>query len=257
MKKLLFTLTFLCFGFTAKAQLRFVSADSIMTWDNDVMNLRNTALNVGQQLRPQTLTATPTQLPALESAWQQMKGRDCATENAFSAGNRFNLAAQMLLLTADAHYAREMEQLIYGPLIQNATHPEMSAEKVAAAQTLLNAVGTMIAMKGDTVYINFHANASILLTHQVGTSQLDVITGMPFHERVKIRFAQMPTRQGLKLTMCIRLPEGEGSNVPFPIYCNGHDTPYSIEKGYALITNTWRPGFEIYFDLPKPLLEMR
>lgn len=257
MKKLLFILTFLCFGFTAKAQLRFVSADSIMTWDNDVMNLRNTALNVGQQLRPQTLTATPTQLPALESAWQQMKGRDCATENAFSAGNRFNLAAQMLLLTADAHYAREMEQLIYGPLIQNATQSEMGAEKMAAAQTLLNAIGTMMAIKNDTVYVNFYANASVILPHAAGNYQLDLITGMPFHERVKIRFAQMPTRQGLKLTMCIRLPEGEWNDTSFPIYCNGHDTPYRIERGYAIITNTWRPGFEIYFDLPQPLLEMR
>lgn len=257
MKKLLFILTFLCFGFIAKAQLRFVSADSIMTWDNDVMNLRNTALNVGQQLRPQTLTATPTQLPALESAWQQMKGRDCATENAFSAGNRFNLAAQMLLLTADAHYAREMEQLIYGPLIQNATQSEMGAEKMAAAQTLLNAIGTMMAIKNDTVYVNFYANASVILPHAAGNYQLDLITGMPFHERVKIRFAQMPTRQGLKLTMCIRLPEGEWNDTSFPIYCNGHDTPYRIERGYAIITNTWRPGFEIYFDLPQPLLEMR
>ena len=257
MKKLLFTLTLLCFGLMVKAQMRFVSADSIMTWDNDAMNLRNTALNVGQQLRPQTLTATPTQLPALESAWQQMKGRDCATENAFSAGNRFNLAAQMLLLTADAHYAREMEQLIYGPLIQKATHPEMSAEKVAAAQTLLNAIGTMMAIKNDTVYVNFYANASVILPHAAGNYQLDLITGMPFHERVKIRFAQMPTRQGLKLTMCIRLPEGEWNDTSFPIYCNGHDTPYRIERGYAIITNTWRPGFEIYFDLPQPLLEMR
>jgi DUF1680 family protein len=257
MKKLLFILTFLCFGFIAKAQLRFVSADSIMTWDNDVMNLRNTALNVGQQLRPQTLTATPTQLPALESAWQQMKGRDCATENAFSAGNRFNLAAQMLLLTADAHYAREMEQLIYGPLIQNATQSEMGAEKMAAAQTLLNAIGTMMAIKNDTVYVNFYANASVILPHAAGNYQLDLITGMPFHERVKIRFAQMPTRQGLKLTICIRLPEGEWNDTSFPIYCNGHDTPYLIERGYAIITNTWRPGFEIYFDLPQPLLEMR
>lgn len=257
MKKLLFILTFLCFGFTVKAQLRFVSADSIMTWDNDVMNLRNTALNVSKQLIPQPLTATLAQLPTLETAWLKAKERNLTATDAFSAGNRFNLAAQMLLLTADAHYAREMEQLIYGPLIQNATHPEMSAEKVAAAQTLLNAVGTMIAIKGDTVYVNFYANASVILPHAAGNYQLDLITGMPFHERVKIRFAQMPTRQGLKLTMCIRLPEGEWNDTSFPIYCNGHDTPYRIEKGYAIITNTWRPGFEIYFDLPQPLLEMR
>lgn len=257
MKKLLFTLTLLCFGLMVKAQMRFVSADSIMTWDNDAMNLRNTALNVSKQLIPQPLTATLAQLPTLETAWLKAKERNLTATDVFSAVNRFNLTAQMLLLTADARYAREMEQLIYGPLIQKATHPEMSAEKVAAAQTLLNAIGTMMAIKNDTVYVNFYANASVILPHAAGNYQLDLITGMPFHERVKIRFAQMPTRQGLKLTMCIRLPEGEWNDTSFPIYCNGHDTPYRIERGYAIITNTWRPGFEIYFDLPQPLLEMR
>lgn len=257
MKKLLFTLTLLCFGLMVKAQMRFVSADSIMTWDNDAMNLRNTALNVSKQLIPQPLTATLAQLPTLETAWLKAKERNLTATDVFSAVHRFNLTAQMLLLTADAYYAREMEQLIYGPLIQNATQSEMGAEKMAAAQTLLNAIGTMMAMKNDTVYVNFYANASVILPHAAGNYQLDLITGMPFHERVKIRFAQMPTRQGFKLTMCIRLPEGEWNDTSFPIYCNGHDTPYRIERGYAIITNTWRPGFEIYFDLPQPLLEMR
>ena len=256
MKKLFFILAFLCLGLTVKAQLRFVSNDSIVTWDNDVANLRNTALKASPQLRPQTISASLAQLPTLETAWQKISQKSVSMADAFSAVNRFNLSAQMLLLTADAQYALDMEQMIYGPLLLSATQPEMSAEKLASAQTLLNAVGTMMATKGDTVYVNFYANASALMPHADGDYQLDFITGMPFHERVKIRFAKMPTPKGLNLTMCIRLPKGEWNDTSFPIYCNGHDTPYKVENGYTIITNTWRSGFEIYFDLPQPLLEL-
>jgi DUF1680 family protein len=115
----------------------------------------------------------------------------------------------------------------------------------------------MLSTKGDTVYVNFYANATAMLQLPTGALQLDLITAMPFHERVKLRLARMENTQGMSITFCIRLPEGAWNDKTLPIYCNGHDTPYRVEQGYAIITSTWRPSFEIYFDLPKPLLEIR
>ena len=257
MRKILFLLTFFGLSFTTSAQLRFVPADSIVTWDNDAVNLRTTALKASAQLRPQAITANASQLEALQAAWRKGGRENTVPYSPFEAANRFTLAARLLTLTADGHYALEMEQLIYGPLLQNAVTPDLSAEKVAAAQTLLNAVGTMLATQGDTVYINFYANSTAMINHSEGAFQLDIITGMPFHERVKFRFARIPNPQGIKTTICLRLPAGVWSDKSLPIYCNGHDTPYRVEHGYAVLTSTWRTGFEIYFDLPEPLLQMQ
>lgn len=257
MRKILSLLIFLGLSVTASAQWQYVSADSIMTWDNDVANLRTTALKASPQLRPQVIKAQASQLEALQKAWREEKTDAPFNLSTFDAANRFTLAARLLMLTADSEYALSMEQLIYGPLLQAATTPDLSAEKITAAQTLMNAVGTMLATRGDTVYVNFYANATAILQHSTGSFQLDLITAMPFHERVKLRLARMENTQGKNITFCIRLPEGEWNDKTFPIYCNGHDTPYRVEQGYAVITNTWRPGFEIYFDLPRPLLEMR
>ena len=257
MQKLFLILSFLFLGLCAKAQWCFVPADGIVTWDRDVVNLRNTALQASQQLRPHPISASLTQLKELEEAWIKASKKAPAEEQSFSAVNRFNLSAQLLSLTADSRYALDMEQLIYGPLLQCATTPQMSAEKVVCAQTLLNALGTVLATKGDSLYVNFYTNSTALIASNGEEMQLDIITGMPFHERVKIRFTRMTSTQGVKQTICIRLPQGVWNDKTLPIYCNGHDTPYKVENGYAIITNTWRPGFEIYFDLPQPLLELR
>lgn len=256
MRKFISILTFLVIALSANAQLRYVAADSIVTWDNDVANLRNTALQASQQLRPQNIAADFTQLPKFQVAWQEEELKDVNTLSPFELSNRFMLVSRLLTLTADAHYAHEMERLIYGPLLYHAITPALTAEKIVSAQTLLTALGTMLGTRGDTVYVNFYANSTAIVNHDGRRFQLDLITAMPFHERVKIRFAQMANSKGMNFTVCLRLPEGEWNDKTFPIYCNGHDTPYRIEKGYAVITNTWRPGFEIYFDLPNPILKL-
>ena len=253
MRKLFFIFTLLGVALSCNAQMHFIHADSVIIWDNDAMNLRNTALEASAQLRPQGIVAQHTQLHALQTAWQ--KGKDCDYNNPFAVANRFTLAARLLSLTADAQYALDMEQLIYGPLVQAAVQPTLTSEKITAAQTLLNALGTIMGIKGDTLYVNYYANATTIINNGKGEFQLDLITGMPYHERVKFRFARMTSHQGLPITIGIRLPQGEWDSTTFPIYCNGHETPYLIEKGYALITNTWKTGFEIYFDLPEPLLK--
>ena len=248
-------LIFTCFSITlfSNAQMHFIHADSIITWDNDAMNLRNTALQASAQLRPQRIVAQQTQLKALLTAWQQNK--DNPLNNPYVVTNRFTQAARLLSLTSDAQYALEMERLIYGPLMQTALQPTLTSEKITAAQTLLNALGTMMGMMGDTLYVNYYANATTVINDKTGEFQLDQITGMPFHERVKFRFSRMTSTQGHPLTIALRLPQGEWNSATLPIYCNGHETLYRIEKGYALITNTWKTGFEIYFDLPEPLLK--
>lgn len=257
MRKILSLLIFLGLTLSASAQWQYVSADSIMTWDNDVANLRTTALKAHSQLRSQAIKAHASQLDALQTAWRKANTDATLSSSTFDAANRFTLAARLLMLTADAQYALSMEQLIYGPLLHAATAPDLSAEKITAAQALMNAVGTMLGTKGDTVYVNFYANATAMLHLPTGALQLDLITAMPFHERVKLRLARMENTQGMNITFCIRLPEGAWNDKTLPIYCNGHDTPYRVEQGYAVITSTWRPGFEIYFDLPKPLLDIR
>lgn len=254
MRTLIAILTFCVCWLNANAQLHFIPADSIVTWDSDVANLRNTALEASAHLTPQYISADFSQGKMLQTSWEKEAGKH--NMNPFAIANRFTLAAKLLTLTADAKYALEMEQVIYKALLQQASTPTLSAEKVTAAQTLLNAVGTMLATQGDTLYVNYYANSTATIPTSMGSLQLDIVTGMPFHERVKFRFARMTQPKGMQVTICLRLPEGEWNDTSFPIYCNGHDTPYHIEKGYAVITNTWRPGFEIYFDLPEPLLKL-
>lgn len=257
MQKLLFLLTFLGITFSAQAQLRYIPADSIIAWDNDAVNLRNTALQACPGLRPHHISAPLSQLKALKSDWEKFLQESNASPTPFTYAHRFTLAARLFTLTADAQYARDMERLIYGPLLEATLSPDLSAEKVTAAQSLLNAVGTMLATKGDTLYVNYYANSTSTIPHRDDNYQLDLITGMPFHQRVKFRFSRIELPQGVPSTIAIRLPQGDWNDTNFPIYCNGHETPYRVELGYALITNMWRTGYEIYFDLPQPLLEER
>lgn len=257
MRKFCLTLYLTCITLCASAQLHFLSADSVVTWDNDAANLRNTALQASPHLRAQQISATRDELPALQTAWEKQMQKGDAMYSAYNVARNFTLAAQLLALTADAQYALAMEHLIYGPALEAAMSPTLNAEKITAAQTLLNAVGTLYATQGDTVYVNLYSNSTSLISHSEGEFQLDLITGMPFHERIKLRLSRTTNPQGLKITFCLRLPYGEWNDETFPIYCNGHETPYRIEKGYAVITNTWHSGYEIYFDYPQPLLELQ
>ena len=206
MRTIIVILTFCACWLNANAQLRFIPADSIVTWDSDVANLRNTALEASAHLTPQYISADFSQGKMLQTSWEKEGGKH--NMNPFAIANRFTLAAKLLTLTADAKYALEMEQLIYKALLQQASTPTLSAEKVTAAQTLLNAVGTMLATQGDTLYVNYYANSTATIPTSMGSLQLDIVTGMPFHERVKFRFARMTQPKGMEVTICLRLPEG-------------------------------------------------
>ncbi|MBQ2123734.1 MAG: glycoside hydrolase family 127 protein [Bacteroidaceae bacterium] len=255
MLKLFTILTLLCASICSKAQMSFVPADSVMLWTQDITNFRNTALSVSPTLKEHISTMVlANNRSALETAWNKRQALSSESPNlGFEAANQLYTAAQLLRHTHDAEYARAIQNLAYFPLLQSIESSTSAPERYAAAQALMNAVSMLYATEGSNLYINFYANSSAFIHTDSLSFQLDAITAMPYDERVKFRFSRIRPQKGARFKVHLQLPEGNWDAKNLPIYCNGHEVSYKVERGYAVIENVWQSGYEIFFDLPAPL----
>ncbi|MBO5699300.1 MAG: glycoside hydrolase family 127 protein [Bacteroidaceae bacterium] len=236
-------------------QLQFVEADSVVMWDQGALNFRQVALSLGTTMQSFLEKKTlPCPSPQDFANWNERTLPDTAQTNvAYMASEQLYAAAQLLQHTADARYARSIEHLVYFPLQYCANQPGINAEKFVTAQALYNGMSLVVATQGNDLYVNYYPNSSIFIHTTDFQYQLDIVTLAPYDNRVKLRFSRVHPKTGAKFRVFLQMPEGEWNSQTMPIYCNGHDTPYTIHKGYAVVENTWKNAFEIYFDLPHSL----
>lgn len=261
-----------------KKPLRFVEADSVITWGYDGRDFRRTAFTTDSTAQP-----LPTRLT--RSAWNNRKIAyqrwqetfsqrnlvggvgDAQTESQGIAAARWVEQAQSLfLMQGDAAYIDCVERALFNAVMhtaQDTTDMAGSIDRKIAAAQLLAFPAWMYATKGTTdLYINLYANATSNIRWGDTTFSLDQITDMPVSGSVKFRFNGMG--KGLRFKVHLRMPEWTGmrKNTPYvyvggeaqqpTVYVNGHEVdPLQVdEKGYVVIDRVWRSLEEIYIDFP-------
>lgn len=262
-----------------KKPLRYLCADSVITWGYDGRDFRTIAhatdstakantIRLTQQNykeREATLKAWTTQLNEHNvlggaGAWQE-------PAQALAAAKWLNQAAQLFLMQGDAVYIDYAERALFNAVMRTATdtlQPRGTLDKWLAASLLLATPGMVYATSHDerTLYVNLYTNATTSLTLRNQRFMIDQITNMPTDGSVKLRFSNF--KGELKLKLYMRMPEWTGlrTNTPFAyvggetihptLYVNGHEIdPLTInDNGYVVIDRTWHALDEVYIDFP-------
>ena len=241
-----------------KRPLQFIGAENVTFLDHDATNWQLLPFYADSALKPVPLSAHRKMFKAALKKWEEQRKAD--TINIIGGLDDENLAfqglesakitseaARLLALTGHAHYADIMERALYNALPAAIVAGEPRLDRVTAAQAMLSSAGMVYATTGKNLYVNFYVNCFAHIATNEFDIALDQITGMPFSPTIKLRFGKIikPARE---FTLRLRIPEW--SKEAFPIYVNGHDTPYEIDGGYALISRDWSEGDEVYANLP-------
>lgn len=287
MKRLLILYLFtLCALLPATAQthwlkkpLRYLCADSVITWGYDGRDFRTIAHTTDSTAKANTIRLTKQNYKEREAtlkAWttqlaeHNVLGGAGACQDpaqALAAAKWLNQAAQLFLVQGDAAYMDYAERALFNAVMRTATdtlQPRGTLDKWLAASLLLATPGMVYATSHDerTLYVNLYTNATTSLTLRGQRFVLDQITNMPTDGGVKLRFSNF--KGELKLKLYLRMPEWAGlrANTPYAyvggetihptIYVNGHEVdPLTVnDNGYVVIDRTWHALDEVYIDLP-------
>lgn len=262
-----------------KKPLRYICADSVMTWGYDGRDFRtlahatdSTAQAHALQLTRQnfknrisTLQAWTAQLP--EHNVLGGAGMPQEPSQALAAAKWLNQATQLFVMQGDATYMDYAERAIFNAVMRTATdtlQPNGTIDKWLAASLLLATPGLIYATTDNEkeLFVNLYTNATTSLTLHNKHFVLDQITNMPTDGGIKLRFSNFKGELSLKLHL--RMPEWTGlrPNTPYAyvggetlhptIYVNGHEVEPLIinEKGYVVIERTWHSLDEVYIDFP-------
>jgi hypothetical protein len=196
----------------------------------------------------------------------------------------------MFLLHADAKYIDVMERTLYNGLIsgvsldgttffyQNPLEATGLADKdqrspwfgVACCpgnitRFMASVPGYIYAQRGDAVWVNlFVASSADIRLDNAHTLKIAQETRYPWDGAVKMTVN--PDAAAL-LTIHVRIPGWarnqpvasdlyrftDASAAPVTLKVNGRPVALKLDKGYALLTRTWRPGDTIELNLPMPV----
>jgi hypothetical protein len=194
---------------------------------------------------------------------------------------------RLFLLHGDAKYIDVMERTLYNGLISGVSldgrsffypNPLESAGQhsrrpwfgVACCpgnitRFLASVPGYVYALRGDALYVNLFAAGTASITLDDGRS-LRVVQDTRYPWDGRVRIAVRPDRAG-EFAIHVRLP-GWARNEPVPgdlyrfldpsadavtLSVNGRAVEPALDKGYAVIRRTWRPGDIIEMNLPMPV----
>lgn len=271
-----------------KRPLRFVCADSVITWGYDGKDFRQFAL-----MTDSSATAFPMSLT--REAWNERKqlfekwnatasernvvggtGNPLTESQGFAAAKWFSQAANLFQMQGQAAYVDYMERALYNAILHTAHDtllPRGSMDRKAAASLLMAAPGWIYATSGKAdLFVNLYTNCTSTIPLGDGTISVDQITNMPMTGGVKLRLTRLG--QGKHFALHLRMPDWAGlrPSTHFAyvggepqqpiIYVNGHELdPLEVDdKGYVVIDRLWRNLDEVYVDFPvqahyiKPLL---
>jgi DUF1680 family protein len=131
-------------------------------------------------------------------------------------------------------------------------------------RTLLSMPTWMYSKGPDGVYVNLFVGSSVTLDNIVGTDvQMVQKTNYPWDGKVAITVNPTAAK---RFSVRIRVPHRDGSvlyaSTPsadgiVAMKVNGAPVKQTIEKGYAVITRTWKTGDTIELDLPMTVQRVR
>jgi DUF1680 family protein len=193
---------------------------------------------------------------------------------------------RLFLLHGDAKYIDVMERTLYNGLISGVSldgktffypnplesvgqHARQEWFGVACCpgnltRFLASVPGYVYATRGDTLYVNLFAGGTADVDLPGGTIKMAQDTRYPWDGAVKITVSPARARQ---FGMNVRIP-GWARNEPVPsdlyrfmdapatpvtVKVNGRPVPITLDKGYAMISRTWRPGDVVDVNLPMPV----
>lgn len=246
-----------------KRPLRYIPADSVMTWGNDASNFLQLALSVAPDANPFVARLTVDdwkKRSKLLKAWEKERGErnliggtghETNEGQTLAAAANYGRAAKLLLLTGRAEMADFMERSLYNALLATALDSSaLSLERSVAAGILGGAGGQMYALDGNALYVNFYANSTARIPYGGGRGfVLDQITIFPSFGEVKFRFTRLP-RSGERIRLCFRAPQWSGGINEIRI--NGHEIekPVLSEAGYYEIERAWYSQDELRVVFP-------
>ena len=194
--------------------------------------------------------------------------------------------SRMQRLGLDAKYADVMERILYNgvlsgislsgdrffypnPLASFGQHERTPWFSCACcppnvARILASVPGYFYAATDDTVYVNLFAQGTAKV--RAGRTELEIVqtTGYPWSGEIRI---ELRPASPAALTLAVRIP-GWAMNTPVPsdlytytepaaappvLKVNGEPVDLQVEKGYALLARTWRPGDLVELSLPMPV----
>jgi uncharacterized protein len=124
--------------------------------------------------------------------------------------------------------------------------------------------GYFYAQKGDQLYVNLFASSSVEFMVNNNTVKLQQTTDYPWKGDVKIEV--LPSKTSV-FDVRIRIP-GWATNNPMPgglytyadqvneqptVSINGKPVKYALEKGFAVLSRTWKKGDVIALNFPMPV----
>ena len=194
--------------------------------------------------------------------------------------------SRMLRLQLDAKYADVMERILYNgvlsgislagdrffypnPLASVGQHQRTPWFKCACcppnvARILASVPGYFYAASADRVYVNLYAEGRGTL--QVDGTGLEILQRTEYPWKGTIHLELHPVRS-VSFTLAVRIP-GWAQNRPVPsdlytytepatgapvLQVNGQTVALQVEKGYALISRTWKAGDAVDLGLPMPV----
>ena len=106
------------------------------------------------------------------------------------------------------------------------------------------------------LYVNLYINTfAHIVTPRGQDYMVDIITSMPWEGMTKLRL-RSPGKHTVEATLRLRIPEWQ--ETPLPIYVNGIEYDYNIQRGYAIITRSWQADDEVYIPfnvVPRRVVE--
>jgi DUF1680 family protein len=197
--------------------------------------------------------------------------------------------SRMQRLELDAKYADVMERILYNGVLSGISlsgdrffYPNPLAsfgqhERVAwfscaccppnVARILTSVPGYFYAAAKDEVYVNLYAQGTG--TMRVAGTDLELVQTTEYPWKADVKIEVKPAREA-EFTLALRIP-GWALNRPVPtdlytyldpppgdratLKVNGEDVkvPRGLDKGYALIKRTWKPGDVVELSLPMPV----
>ena len=194
--------------------------------------------------------------------------------------------SRMQRLELDGKYADVMERILYNgvlsgislsgdrffypnPLASFGQHERVPWFSCACcppnvARILTSVPGYFYAATSDRVYVNLFAQGTGKM--KVGGTDLELVQTTEYPWKGDIKIEVKPTREA-EFTLAVRIP-GWAMNRPVPsdlysymepaegapsLKVNGEPVELGLDKGYALIKRTWRPGDVVALSLPMPV----
>lgn len=194
--------------------------------------------------------------------------------------------SRMQRLGLDGKYADVMERILYNgvlsgislsgdrffypnPLASFGQHERVPWFSCACcppnvARILTSVPGYFYAATSDRVYVNLFAQGTGKM--KAGGTELELVQTTEYPWKGDIRIEVKPASDA-EFTLAVRIP-GWALNRPVPsdlyaytepaagaptLKVNGEPVDLKIEKGYALVTRTWRSGDSVELSLPMPV----